>query len=423
MKLLKRSRKRRGAYIILWGALLVTVLLVWGLGMLKKGSGISQPAVKENKGETVSSPGEQMPQAVKTAEEEEMVGVWVPFMALVTAEKTEDAFKQNFDNIVKVSKDRGVNTLFVHVRPYSDALYKSEYFPWSHIITGEQGKDPGYDPLEYMVQKAHESGMKIHAWINPLRVKTDKTPEPLSADNVYNQLKADSPYYFMEQNGAIYLNPAYSYVRSLIANGAAEIVRNYDVDGIHFDDYFYPSGDGELDRESYEAYASRTEHPLPLEVWRQANINALIAEVYEKVKGVKPESLFGVSPAGNISYDYSIGADVATWCSTVGYIDYICPQIYYSFENAALGYSEALSQWMELDRHDALEVYIGLALYKAGTDADEGTWQLSNDIISRQIEEARAASCSGIILYSSEYLEKEETTQEVENAMAVLSPK
>ena len=150
-------------------------------------------------------------------------------------------------------------------------------------------------------------------------------------------------------------------------------------------------------------------------------MSALVAEVYEKVKQANSGTVFGISPQGNIPNDEAMGADVKNWCAVQGYVDYICPQLYYSFENKALGYSEALEEWMALPKHGGLKVYAGLALYKAGSDADEGTWQMDSDIISRQIEAAREVQCSGVILYSSDYLDAEQTQKEVENAMAVLA--
>lgn len=369
------------------------------------------------------APAEELLEILKGTDSEpkELAGVWVPYMSLTVGEHTEEAFQDNFRAIADSAREKGLNALFVHVRPFCDALYPSKLYPWSHILTGEQGKDPGFDPLEFMVEYTHSLGMQFHAWINPLRVKTEHSPETLSADNPYEQLREDSPYYFMEYQGGIYLDPAYSYVRTLIAEGAAEIVSNYKVDGIHFDDYFYPAEDESLDSEAYSLYVSSVETPLSLLEWRKANINAMVQEVYEAVKQADGRALFGISPQGNLGNDERMGADVKTWCAIEGYVDYICPQLYYSFENPALGYSEALEEWTALSRHDGLRLYVGLALYKAGSDADEGTWQLSDDIISRQIEEARAAQCSGIVLYSSDYLDAGQTEREVENAVALLT--
>lgn len=224
----------------------------------------------------------------------------------------------------------------------------------------------------------------------------------------------------MKCNGGIYLNPAYRYVRSLIADGAAEIAEKYAVDGIHLDDYFYPTQDESIDSTAYASYCATASEPVALSEWRRANINAMVQEMYAKIKAANENVSFGISPQGNIENDLAMGADVISWCGVWGYVDYICPQLYYSFENPALGYNEALCGWLALDRHDSLKIYAGLGLYKAGTNADSGTWLLSNDNIGRQIEAARDAGLDGIVLYSSQYLDCEQTADEVENVVAII---
>ena len=307
----------------------------------------------------------------------------------------------------------------MHVRPFSDALYPSAYYPWSHILTGVQGQDPGYDPLQFMIDTAHQLGMEFHAWINPLRVKTAETPATLADNNPYVTLEEEYPQYFMEWEGGVYLNPAYPAVRSLIADGAAEIAQNYDVDGIHFDDYFYPAEDPALDSAAYESYTQGVEEPLALAEWRAANINAMVSQVYESIKAVKEDVVFGISPQGNIQNDQAMGADVETWAAVPGYVDYLAPQLYYSFANEALPYQQALEQWTALPQHPEFSLYVGLALYKAGSDADEGTWLGRDNILALQAEEALQAGCRGVILYSSDYLQAEQTAAELENATAV----
>lgn len=123
---------------------------------------------------------------------EEMRGVWVPYMSLSMSgetDRSEAAFRAKFQQIIDVSKEKRMNTLIVHVRPFSDALYRSELFPWSHILTGTQGQDPGYDPLAIMCEMAHAADMEIHAWVNPLRIQVNGTPEELCEDNIFNVCK------------------------------------------------------------------------------------------------------------------------------------------------------------------------------------------------------------------------------------------
>lgn len=348
------------------------------------------------------------------------MGLWVPYFSLTTGENTQAAFQENYKAIVQQAKEVGVNAMFVHVRPFCDSLYPSSYFPWSHLLTGEQGKDPGWDPLAFLVEYTHSQGMEFHAWVNPLRVKTAQTPASLAPDNPYETWKAEHPYYFMEWEGGLYLDPAYPEVRSLIAQGVGEIVENYPVDGVHFDDYFYPSQSGELDEEAYALYTGNAADPLPLLEWRQANINTLVAECCQAVKQGDGEAVFGISPQGNIENDLAMGADVTEWAAVPGYVDYLCPQLYYSFENEALGYREALAQWEALPRHEGLSLYAGLALYKAGTDADNGTWLSQDNIIALQAQEAFAAGWQGVVLYSSDSLTAPAAQAEVANAAALL---
>ena len=133
-----------------------------------------------------ASPSPQASAAPSTPEEEgALVGVWVPYFSLNTAEHTQAAFEENFQTIAQTAQEKGANALFVHVRPFSDALYPSQYYPWSHILTGTQGQDPGFDPLEFMIETAHSLGMEFHAWLNPLRVKTAETPAALAENNPY----------------------------------------------------------------------------------------------------------------------------------------------------------------------------------------------------------------------------------------------
>lgn len=407
---MRKFHLRKYSYLVLWLALFSAVAGVWFFGGSQE-----QPGEGTVQSSPQAGPTAQIPQE----EEETLVGVWVPYFSLSTPEGTQEAFEANYKKIADTALEKGINAMFVHVRPFSDSLYPSQYFPWSHILTGTQGQDPGFDPLQFMIDYTHSLGMEFHAWINPMRVKTSETPSTLADSNPYVQLGEEYPSYFMEYDGGVYLNPAYPYVRSLIADGAAEIAANYDVDGIHFDDYFYPSQDAALDSAAYEAYTQSVEQPLSLAEWRKDNVNAMVAEVYNAIKEVKPEVVFGISPQGNIKNDEAMGADVKTWAAVPGYVDYLCPQLYFSFENEALGYTEALAEWAALPRHEGLSLYAGLALYKAGTDADNGTWLLRDNIIALQAEAALEAGYQGVILYSSDYLDAEQTAAEMKNVMAV----
>lgn len=358
----------------------------------------------------------------------EMRAVWVPFMSLDMSresDKSEAAFRKKFSAIVAGSKNYGMNALIVQVRPFGDALYKSAYFPWSHLVGGTQGVDPGYDPLKIMVETAHQSGLKLHAWVNPLRIQISGTPSILAQGNLYNTWKSDTSKagWVVESGNGKYFNPAYPQVRKLVADGAAEIAKNYDVDGIQFDDYFYPTQDGVFDKAAYDSYsvqAAKTGTPLNLLDWRRANINAMVSQVYSAIKAVKPDLPFGIAPQGNVQNDWNMGADVAAWCSARGYIDYICPQLYVNFENPVLPFNTAVKTWKGMVKNPDLKLYLGLAVYKAGSDADSGTWKKSTNILAQQVELGRKTSCDGFMFYSWDYLNSAQTKEEVQNVMKVL---
>lgn len=363
-------------------------------------------------------------------ENEEMKAVWVPFMALEdkNGNYTEAEFKSRFDNILADSKNHGINTMVVHVRPFGDALYKSNLFPWSHILSGTQGNDPGFDPLEYMIEKTHSENMAFHAWINPLRIQSNNTPSILCESNLYNKWKMDSDSsndnWVLDSNGNKYFNPYYPEVRKVIIDGVKEIVENYDVDGIHFDDYFYPTDNYDLDKVSYNEYTSKIgENAIALsqDQWRIANINTLVSGVYSEIKNIDPSVQFGISPQANISNDLKMSADVYSWGSKSGYVDYLCPQLYVNFDHPALPYNKAADMWKDLITNQNVKYYIGLGLYKAGSSADNGTWQNSNNIIQKEIEYGRNLNCDGFMLYSWEFLSNNQTSQEVSNAMKILN--
>ena len=351
----------------------------------------------------------------------EMRAVWVPYMTLdmsAQSDKSQAAFQKKFDTIVSQAKQSGMNTLIVHVRPFGDALYPSSYFPWSHLLTGMQGKNPGYDPLAYMVKAAHQAGLEFHAWVNPLRIRLTGYPSQLSADNPCQKWLGDSAKsnWTMSLGGELYYNPAYPEVRSYIVEGVKEIVRNYDVDAIHFDDYFYPTTSASIDSVSYQASGTS----LPLLEWRTQNINQLVSAAYAGVKSIKPSVQFGISPQAYIQNDLDMGADVYTWGSKTGYVDYLTPQLYVSYENTAMPFTKTAQTWRNLVKNPNIKLYFGLGLYKAGSSVDNGQWLKSNSIIASQIQSGRNIGADGFMLYSWNYLNHPQTQAEMKNVAEVL---
>lgn len=367
--------------------------------------------------------------AVPTGGTAEMRAVWVPYLSLDMSNETdrsEQAFLKKFNAIVNTAKSCGMNTLVVQVRPFGDALYPSSYFPWSHIVSGTQGEDPGYDPLKDMVEACHGAGLKIHAWVNPLRIRASGVPSILSTKNPYYSFRSDAAKsdYVVDISNDSYFNPAYEEVRRFIADGVLEIVKNYNVDGVQFDDYFYPTQDASFDSKAYAAYgeeAKKTGTPLALADWRRANINSFVSLVYREIKSVKPNLPFGIAPQGNTENDMKMGADVYAWCSAKGYVDYICPQLYYNFQNPTLPFNQAANEWKNIVKNEDIKLYFGLAVYKAGSDADSGTWKSSSSILASEIRYGRDTECDGFMFYSCDYLTGDQTKQELQNVVKLLN--
>lgn len=356
--------------------------------------------------------------------DEEMRGVWVSYMELSMeneSSKTQKAFEDKFTEIAQKCRESGFNTLIVQVRPFCDALYKSSYFPWSHILTGTQGENPQYDALQIMCDICKENNLKIHAWINPYRVSSNETPKKLSDNNPYIK---NTEIGIKTDNG-IFLDPSNETAQQLICDGVKEIAENYDVDGIQFDDYFYPTEDESFDKKQYEAYIEKygKENSMSLDNWRMQNVNTLICKVYRTIKSVDSSVEFGISPQGNIGNNDGLYADVKSWCTCKGFADYICPQIYFSLENPALTFEDCLNSWTSLDFDENVKLYVGLGGYKAGNgEYDEETWLLSDSILADEYDILRNnKSVRGFMLYSYSCLEDDTAKKEINNLINALN--
>ncbi len=395
--------------------ILSAVLLVTALAARAYSENGEVKTVSTSTMDTATNDNAKVEQNKRSAKE--MRGVWVSYIELDMqneSDKSESAFREKFKDIAITSKNAGFNTLIVQVRPFCDALYKSAYFPYSHILSGEQGVSPDYDALKVMCEICSELDLDIHAWVNPYRISTDSTPQVLSENNPYvidNELGEET------ENG-IFLNPANKMARKLIIDGVTEIVKNYDVDGIQFDDYFYPTQDSDFDDEEYAEYVDTVGamNCMSVDNWRLANVNTLICDTYRAIHKISNDVDFGISPQGNIDNNAKIYADVKSWCICKGFVDYICPQLYYSLENPALTFENSLNSWASLDINKNVKLYVGLAGYKANTDSDEGTWLYSDNVLSKEYKIAmQNEKVSGIMLYSYSALEDENASAEISN--------
>lgn len=401
--------------------ILSAVLLVTALAARAYSENGEVKTVSTSTMDTATNDNAKVEQNKRSAKE--MRGVWVSYIELDMqneSDKSESAFREKFKDIAITSKNAGFNTLIVQVRPFCDALYKSAYFPYSHILSGEQGVSPNYDALKVMCEICSELDLDIHAWVNPYRISTDSTPQVLSENNPYvidNELGEET------ENG-IFLNPANKMARKLIIDGVTEIVKNYDVDGIQFDDYFYPTQDSDFDDTEYADYVETVGEMncMSIDNWRLANVNTLICDTYRAIHKISDDVEFGISPQGNIDNNAKIYADVKSWCICKGFVDYICPQLYYSLENPALTFENSLNSWASLDINKNVKLYVGLAGYKANTDSDEGTWLYSDNVLSKEYKIAmQNEKVSGIMLYSYSALEDENASTEIANLTKAMS--
>jgi uncharacterized lipoprotein YddW (UPF0748 family) len=344
---------------------------------------------------------------------DEVVGVWISFIELQEAfsGRTEASFRANFAAMLDNCKSLGINTVYVHVRGHGDAYYKSELFPWARQITGTFGTAPDFDPLEIMLEEAHARNISFRAWLNPMRLMSDADMKRVSADFPVGQWHrgAENGTRIFRVDNHWYLNPAYPEVRKLIADGAAEILRNYNVDGIHIDDYFYPPNRGTAFDSAAFAASSFTD----LAQFRLDSTTKMVKELHDTIKNINSRVLFGISPQGSIQNCYEIYADVRLWASTPGYCDYIAPQLYYGFLNAAQPFVRCLGEWEDLVRGTDIKLIIGLAAYKVGEvdnwagDAGRNEWLNDRTIIKRQVEIINNSDyCSGFIYFSYRFLDR-----------------
>lgn len=389
---------------------------------------VSDNSAKPNSGGTVSR-------------SDEMDAMWISYLEYMEMPKDEAGFKAAVDKMFDRCVDLGMNAVIVHVRSHCDAMYPSDYYPWSVFASGTQGVDPGYDPLKYMISAAHKRGLEFHAWLNPYRVT--------GYGCYWNQVAVSNPAkvwlsdadttndrWVLCHKGEYYLNPSVPEVRQMVVDGIKEVVSNYDVDGIHFDDYFYPAVNDSnpslyFDKPEYDASGSS----LSIADWRRNNVNLLVKDVYAAIKEIDPDVVFGISPEGNVDNlrrNDSTFADIDTWLSEPGYVDYIMPQLYWGFERrdssgniASYAYENNLKIWSSLAAKGNAELYIGLNMANAGSNVFDNNlvseWVQYDDIIARQVLAARAAgTVDGFAFFRYAMFNKSAAQKEVANLKKIL---
>lgn len=346
----------------------------------------------------------------------ELRGVWIatvlnidyPQNPTVNAATLQADFKSQLYRL----RQTGINAIFVQVRPAGDAIYPSKHAPWSAWLTGVQGKAPvsNFDPLAYMIQTAHAQGIELHAWVNPYRVAMTLDSLNFAPDHLYHRHRD----WVRTYAGRRYLDPGLPAVRAHLGEVIDELVANYDLDGIHFDDYFYPypqAGTPFPDSETFRRYGGSRR----LEDWRRDNVNNFIAETHRRIKAVKPWVYFGVSPFGvwrNRSQDPVAGSatrasvssyddlygDALAW-ARAGTVDYLLPQLYWSMDFPAASY-RTLANWWAANTPAGVALYAGHAAYKVGTDPDDA-WNTLEELPRQVAYNHQLPAMQGSVYFST----------------------
>ena len=346
-------------------------------------------------------------------------------------EQQQNALTQKLDKL----KSLGINTVFFQVKPDGTALWSSRILPWSDMLTGKIGEDPGYDPLQFMLDEAHKRGMKVHAWFNPYRVSVNTKPSTVTELNRTLTLHPASVFvlhrdWIRTASDRFVLDPGIPEARDWITSIVAEVVARYPVDGVQFDDYFYAETPGSTlnDNQTFKRYgqgfASKAD-------WRRHNTQALIEQVSHTIKQLNPNVEFGVSPAGvwrNLSHDPAGSdtrgaaaydeayADTRRWVQQ-GLLDYIAPQLYWPFSRQAARYDVLAKWWAEVVKPTNTRLYIGIALYKVGEPSkNEPDWTIKGGVpeLKNQIDlNESVPQINGTILFRENYLNQPQTQDAV----------
>jgi uncharacterized lipoprotein YddW (UPF0748 family) len=355
------------------------------------------------------------------AAKREVRAVWLSCYEIAEKLRAEDeaTFKDKARGLLDELVKRGINRVVFHVRSHADAFYPSKIFPWSKYISGEQGKVLDYDPLKIMISETHARGMTFEAWINPYRIKLGSSSlAGLSEDNpamLWVKQNSRKVRRYDDYGAGVVFNPAYPEVRTLVVAGVEEIVKKYDVDAVSFDDYFYPTADPDFDAYEYAKYVKsvgENSSRLSLAQWRRRNVDILIRRVYRAIKNIKSNVSFGVSPSGNRQRNRDeIFINTQKWCSSKGYVDFICPQIYFGFTNDRCPFKKTLKEWIADVKIDSVDLFVGLAAYKIGNEKSAGTNEKAEwvsdgvNTLKKQTKLIRDnPKCKGFYIFSSESL-------------------
>lgn len=344
----------------------------------------------------------------------EFRGVWIATVSNIDwpSKKTlsTEEQKKEFIQILDMHQRNGMNAIVMQIRPATDAFYPSQYEPWSEFLTGTQGKPPYpyYDPLQFMIEETHKRGMEFHAWMNPYRAVFSLKNSSISPTHVTKL----HPEWFLDYGGKRYFDPGNKEAQQFVENVVRDVVRRYDVDAIHFDDYFYPyriAGVDFPDSRSYQKYGGG----MTRDAWRRSNVDSIIVKLSRIIKQENPYCKFGISPfgvwrnkdkdprgsntkAGQTNYD-DLYADILLWLENE-WIDYVVPQLYWEFGHKLVGF-EVLSKWWAENAYGR-QMYIGQGIYRA-KESKSYAWHKKEEL-PNQIKRIREfPEVQGSVYFSS----------------------
>ena len=377
------------------GVLLCIALVVCTVAVVRDNE--SKSIKTDVSSEHITVTAQELPNTVK--------GVWISFYEIreYLENTSEKAFISKIDDLTDKLKGKGINTVFYQLRAFCDAFYVSDIFPEDKCVNGE------FDPFDIFLDIAVDKGIKVHGWINPFRVSYNRSTAVLENCPVVNGLYKEDKTNLIVCDKGIYLNPCNPKSREIAYKGVREVLDKYPVDGIHFDDYFYPETKLPTEK-SYKEY-KKSGGTLSVGNYRRGNISSFVSGIYSLVKSYGKEKIFSVSPCADIDKCRDVFyADVELWSSEDGYADYIIPQIYYGFNNETMPFAETVEKWEKIVDINAVTLVCGLASYKVGEeDAFAGygknEWKEEPDIINRQIKYIMDRDVwSGYSLFSCSYI-------------------
>ncbi|MBR6043299.1 MAG: family 10 glycosylhydrolase [Paludibacteraceae bacterium] len=338
----------------------------------------------------------------------EMRGVWIATVANIDwpdKRALAEQQKQELCAILDSLHACNFNTVAFQVRPTADAFYKSALEPWSAYLTGTQGKAPSpeYDPLAFMIEEAHKRCMEVHVWMNPYRVINGGDTTQLISNHLY----FERPELFAWYGGKLYFNPAFQDVRDYLTMIVMDIVLRYDLDAIHFDDYFYPYKEKGQEFPDDDAFQKLGGDFKKKEDWRRNNVDLVIEQLQQTIKAARPWIQFGIAPFGNNSTNVNeLYADVTKWIRN-GWIDYVAPQLYWNIGHRISDYSRLYDWWSKecqsLEKGNTCNLYIGQ--YASGLEIyDQTAWKTPNELIRQTRQNYEKNTDLGSFFYSNKYV-------------------